>query len=153
MDGYQRTITRAQSSRTSTQLLSTAPPYTPYPESNVHTHGIIHQHASVPTPFSRRTSDLITSVRADHSNIPNTTTRKRRLSQYPTDEMSRPATRPFSMNFQTMHKNYDTLSSTTADSLLPCHSAQTASRQVTADRDPYHLSREASSLSSWIWEA
>jgi hypothetical protein len=38
-------------------------------------------------------------------------------------------------------------------SLLSCHSARTASGQVTADRDPYSVSREASSLSSWILEA
>lgn len=58
-----------QSSPTSPQLLSTAPPHTPCPEFNVHIHKTTHQHASVATPYSCGTSGPVTSTRADHSGI------------------------------------------------------------------------------------
>jgi hypothetical protein len=86
------------------------------------------------------------------SQIADSPTRKRRLSQSSNNEMARPANRPFHTSSHAMHGSYDVLSSTMPDSLT-YHDVQTEPGQVTADRDTCSLPQRASLLSSWLLEA
>ena len=94
------------------------------------------------------------------SPIPDSLTRKRRLSQSRSNEMARPATRPFSMDgvlgfcSLTMHEPCNILSNTVADSLSYSHRL-TEPDQDTADHDQCSVSQKASLLSLWLlgaWE-
>jgi hypothetical protein len=86
------------------------------------------------------------------SQMADSPTRKRRLSQFSDNEMARPANRPFHTSSHTMHGSYDVLPSTVADSLT-YHDVQTEPGQEIADRDSCSLPQRASLLSSWLLEA
>lgn len=86
------------------------------------------------------------------SQIADSPTRKRRLSQSSNNEMARPANRPFLTSSHALHGSYDVLSSTMPDSLT-YHDVQTGTGQVTADRDTCSLPQRAVLTSSWLLEA
>jgi hypothetical protein len=86
------------------------------------------------------------------SQIPDSPTRKRRLSQSSIYEMARPANRPFHTSSHAMHGSYGVLSPTVADNLT-CHDVQIEPSQVTAGHDSCSLPQRASLLSSWLLEA
>lgn len=92
------------------------------------------------------------------SPIPDSLTRKRRLSQSRSNEMARPATRPFSTDgvlgscSLRMHEPCDILSNTVADSLSYSRRL-TEPNQDAADHDQHSVSQKASLLSLWLLEA
>jgi hypothetical protein len=86
------------------------------------------------------------------SQISDSPTRKRRLSQSSSNEVARPVYRPFRTSSYALQGSYDITSGTVADN-LSSHDVQTEPGQVTADRDPCSLAQRASPLSMWLLEA
>ena len=113
----------------------------------------LYARVEVPATDSGNAAPIFASTLWDiTSQIPDSPTRKRRLSQPPNNEMARPANRPFHTSSNEMHGSYEALSSTVADSLT-YHDGRTEPGQVIADCDPCSLPQRASLLSSWLLEA
>jgi hypothetical protein len=86
------------------------------------------------------------------SQISDSPTRKRRLSQSSNNEVARPVNRPFNTSSHALQESNDIPSCTVADN-LSYHDVQTEPGQVTADRDPCSFAQRASPLSMWLLEA